>query len=136
MGSGYVLDFSHRTFGDFVMDSIRKDIFDAKYAIGSSSKANCLRGFWAAESNYVVGKLLSDLIAYVAERCVKPEHQQQFEICRRAAERLLASQPVPEIDAINPNTAERNFDSLAKAVREAIEKNQPETGLDRLYFFC
>ncbi len=135
MGSGYVLDFSNRTFDEFVLDSIRKSIFEEKYSVGSGSKANRLRGLWAAEPNYVVGKLLSDLIAYAAEPGIKPESQQLFESCRRASERLLQSQPVPELDAINPNTTERDFESLAKAVRETIEKNQPETGLDRLHTF-
>jgi hypothetical protein len=42
---------------------------------------------------------------------------------------------VPEIEAIVPNTTERDFAALAKSVREAIEKNEPETGLDRLHTF-
>jgi len=135
MGSGYVLNFSNRTFDEFVLDSVGKSIFDQKYSVGSGSKANRLRGFWTAEPNYVVGKLISELIAYAAEPGIKPENQQLFESCRRAAERLLQSQPVPELNAINPNTAERDFESLAKSVRESIERNQPETGLDRLHTF-
>jgi glutamyl/glutaminyl-tRNA synthetase len=43
--------------------------------------------------------------------------------------------PVPEIDAMTPNTAEKDFAVLAKSVREAIEKNEPEAGLDRLHTF-
>jgi hypothetical protein len=30
MASGYVLDFSDRTFGEFVSDSTGRDIFDSK----------------------------------------------------------------------------------------------------------
>lgn len=135
MGSGYVLDFSNRTFHEFVLDSVGKGIYDDRYVRGSGSKANCLRGFWAVESNYMVGRLLSDLIVYAADQGVKPEQQGLLDSCRRVAERLLQSQPVPEIDAISPNTGERDFESLAKSVREAIEKNQPETALDRLHTF-
>lgn len=58
MDSGYVLNFSNRTFADFVMDSTGKDINDAEYNYGSGSKANCLRGFWKEEPNFVVGKLM------------------------------------------------------------------------------
>jgi hypothetical protein len=112
-----------------------KASLDPKYALGSGSKANRLRGFWAAEPNYVVGKLLSDLIAYVAEPGIKPENQQVLDLCRRTAERLLQTQPVPEIEVINPNAVERDFTTLAKSVRESIEKNEPETGLDRLHTF-
>jgi hypothetical protein len=32
MGSGYVLDFSNRTFQEFVFDSVARDIEDPKYA--------------------------------------------------------------------------------------------------------
>lgn len=58
MGGGYVLDFSNRTFEEFVTDTIGRNIYDSRYNHGSGSKANRLRGFWQAEPNYVVGKLL------------------------------------------------------------------------------
>ena len=31
MGSGYVLDFSNRTFEEFVLDSTGREIYDEKY---------------------------------------------------------------------------------------------------------
>jgi hypothetical protein len=43
MGSGYVLDFSNRTFEEFVLDSIGKSIYAAEYETGGGSKANRLR---------------------------------------------------------------------------------------------
>ena len=42
---------------------------------------------------------------------------------------------MPEIAAIAPNAEVRGFAALAKSVREAIEKDEPETGLDRLHTF-
>src|SRR5690606_31473309 len=51
------------------------------------------------------------------------------------ANRLKSSTPVPDIGAIRPNAEEKGFEALAKAVRESIEKNEPETGLDRLHTF-
>ncbi len=42
---------------------------------------------------------------------------------------------MPEMEAITPNSAERDFAALAKSVRDAIEKNEPESGLDRLHTF-
>ena len=38
MGSGYVLDFSNRTFQEFVLDSVVCDIYDKKYNYGSGLK--------------------------------------------------------------------------------------------------
>jgi hypothetical protein len=43
MGSGYVLDFSNRTFEEFVLDSIGKSIYAGEYETGGGSKANRLR---------------------------------------------------------------------------------------------
>jgi len=45
MRSGYVLDFSNRTFTEFVLDSTGRDIFDSRYEYASASKANRLRAF-------------------------------------------------------------------------------------------
>src|SRR5262245_44199645 len=110
MGSGYALDFSNRTFDEFVLDSVGKSIFEEKYNVGSGSKANRLRGFWAAEPNYIVGKLLSDLLAYAPENGAASRQEQLAESCRRTTERLIQSTSVPELDAISPNSAERDFE--------------------------
>ncbi len=59
MSSGYVLDFSNRTFSEFVTDSTGREIYDSRYDSFGGSKANRLRGFWAAEGNHNVGKLLA-----------------------------------------------------------------------------
>jgi len=134
MESGYVLNFSNRTFDEFVMDSVGKSVYDAAYDYGSGLKANRLRGFWKVGPNHVVGKLLEDLVAYAAE-LYSPPDAALLEAGKRIAHRLLESAPVPEIAVIAPNTAARDFATLAKSVREAIEKNEPEAGLDRLHTF-
>ena len=45
MGGGYVLNFSNRTFEEFVTDATGRNIYDSRYEYGSGSKANRLRGF-------------------------------------------------------------------------------------------
>tara|TARA_Y100001933_G_scaffold251474_1_gene289216 strand:+ start:157 stop:987 length:831 start_codon:yes stop_codon:yes gene_type:complete len=133
MFSGYVLDFSNRTFEDFFFRSIQINIYDEKFNAYSGSKANRLRAFWKSESNYLVGKLLKDMVEYAA--AFDSVDQKLLDECRLAAERLLQCAPVPEIDAITPNAPGPTFEALAKSVREAIENNEPETGLDRLHTF-
>jgi hypothetical protein len=61
-GNGYVLDFSNRSFEEFVRDSMGREIFDHRYDYGSGSKANRLRAFWQKEDNAIVAKLLGDLL--------------------------------------------------------------------------
>ena len=133
MGSGYVLDFSNRTFQEFIADSTGRDIFDQKYEYASGSKANRLRAFWSKEPNHVVGKLLSDLLDYCKDGSAYPPNL--HEDCRRIVQRLLQDAPVQDVEAISAVSAERDFEVLAKSVRDAIEKNEPESGLDRLHTF-
>lgn len=132
MSSGYVLDFTDRTFREFVSDSTGRDIFDAKYDYASGSKANRTRAFWAKEADDVVGKLLSNLLEYCKD--LNPDAK-ALEDGRRIAERMLLSAPVNDIEAIAPNASGKDFETLAKSVRESIERNEPASGLDRLHTF-
>ncbi len=134
MGSGYVLNFSNRTFQEFVADSTGRNIFDQRYTIGSGSKANCLRGFWSKEPNHVVGKLLNDLLDSCKNEAIKNDSV-LYEDCRRIVQRLLQDAPVQDVEIISAVSAEKDFEALAKTVKEAIEKNEPEAGLDRLHTF-
>ena len=56
MSSGYVLDFSNRTFEDFFIETVNIEIYDQKYDYASGSKANRMRAFWDVEPNYIVAK--------------------------------------------------------------------------------
>ena len=135
MGGGYVLDFSNRTFAEFVAESTGRDIHDAKYEYASGSKANRLRAFWTQEPNHLVGKLIADLLEYSRPPAGDPDRDRLFEECKRIGARLLQSPPVDAIEAITPEGTERGFEVLARAVRDSIEKNEPEAGLDRLHTY-
>lgn len=63
-GRGYVLDFSNRTFKEFIIESVGIDIYDDKYVYLGDSKANRLRAFWDQEPDHIVGKLILDLLEY------------------------------------------------------------------------
>lgn len=143
MASGYVLDFSNRTFEEFILDSVRIEIYDEKYAYGSGSKANRMRALWDIEPNHVVGKVLEDIFDEWEEWNQKEynplsgvDEAPPFpDDCVKIVERLKAHSPVPEIEALKPNTNDRDFEALARSVKEYIKRNEPETGLDRLHTF-
>lgn len=135
MSSGYVLDFSNRTFDEFVIDSTGLSIMEEKYNQASGSKANRLRAFWSTESNHVVAKLLQDLLQCVPLDDATPEIKKTYEDCSRVVLRLLGGNVLLEIVELTPNNAEKEFAVLARAVRESIERNEPEAGLDRLHTF-
>lgn len=135
MGGGYVLDFSNWSFAEFVSDTTGKDIYDRKYDYGSGSKANRLRAFWKKEPNHIVGKLIEDLIGYCRTMSDDPGQVSLFEECERIAWRLKQNSAVEAIEAITAEGNQRDFEVLAKAVSDAIEKNEPEAGLDRLHTY-
>ncbi len=59
--SGYVLDFSNRTFEEFFQD-FNIPIYDNKYSINGDSKMKRLRAFWTLENDKLVGKVLESLL--------------------------------------------------------------------------
>lgn len=87
MKSGYVLDFSDRTFREFVLDVTGRDIFDEKYHYASGSKANRLRAFWQKEDNATVGKLVGELLTY------SEDAGPVAEVCRLIVARLKGGAP-------------------------------------------
>lgn len=138
MGGGYVLDFTDRTFSEFFEEHTRRDIDAATYRDRGTSKANRLRGFWATEGNHLVGKVIQALIQYgQAENCLadEPELANLIDDCWKISARMLNDTPVAELDSLTATADERDFETVAQHVREAIEKNQPEAALDRLHTF-
>ncbi|MBK6984770.1 MAG: abortive infection family protein [Bacteroidetes bacterium] len=140
MKSGYVMDFSDRTFNEFVGCATGLDIDTEKYYYGSNSKANRLRGFIKVESNYVFAKLLSAFCDYWLSKVHSKEidyrdDENAYKECLKIVERLNKEKIVENIEAIQPNSEDKDFALLAKSIKESIEKNEPEAALDRLHTF-
>lgn len=67
MQSGYVLDYSDATFGEFFRRH-KVDIHGQKYQTYGTSKAKKMRAFWEQEPDALVGKILEELLeAYEAD---------------------------------------------------------------------
>jgi hypothetical protein len=141
MSSGWVLDFSDRSFQEFVVGSVGLDILDSKYEYASNSKANRLRAFLRVEPNFTVGKLLCDLLEYwktkrqLVDESVSEKEQSLYEECRQISERLMKDNPVQQLDAIQPFPDDKNIALLAQAIRDLLEKDQPEAALDRMHTY-
>jgi hypothetical protein len=135
MPTGYVLGFSNRTFEEFFRELPGVEIYDSKYDYGSGSKANRMRAFWEIESNHLVARVLELLFDEWDEfRGFDSPDAPPYE-CRKIVERLKAARPVPDIDTISANVGDGSFDRLARSVRDCIDRNEPEAGLDRLHTF-
>ncbi|MEX2374486.1 MAG: toll/interleukin-1 receptor domain-containing protein [Dehalococcoidia bacterium] len=91
MSSGYVLDFSNRTFAEFFQDVAEVDIYAARYDSGSGSKANRLRAYWTQEPDAAVADVLAALIEIGAyENALDPK---QAEFAQQTVRRLRGSPP-------------------------------------------
>jgi hypothetical protein len=135
MGTGYVLGFSNSSFQGFVTDSTGKDVYGAIYDRGSGSKANRLRAFWSVEPNHVVAKLLGDLLEDMSAESRAATEPGLFSECERIIQRLRQGGAVAELASVAPIEVGREFEALVNSVHEAINRNEPETGLDRLHTY-
>ncbi len=87
MGSGYVLDFSNRTFQEFIYEVLNIDIY-VKYP--GLSKAKILRAIIADFDNISVGKLLLELMRYMQVKdLINDESRKTFKKCAEIGNRLI-----------------------------------------------
>ena len=87
MGSGYVLDFSNRTFQEFIYSVMQIDIY-AKYQ--NLSKAKILRSIIAEYDNVTVGKTLLELLRYMqANNMITDDNRETFKKCAEIGNRLI-----------------------------------------------
>ena len=56
--------------------------------------------------------------------------------CADIADRLLQSAPIQEAEVISVLAEREEFERLAKEVLDSIQRNDPESGLDRLHTFA
>jgi hypothetical protein len=140
MNEGYVLDFSNKTFNNFIFETINIELYSDKYADNGESKANRLRTIWQKENNYLVGKLTKEMLDYWKDtvmiyKQITEKQQIHFEECYKITNKLSENNIVEEIEVIRINQDDKNFSLLAKSIRESIEKNEPEVALDRLHTY-
>ena len=122
MKSGYVLDFSDRTFREFIRDSVNRDIDDPRYHYASNSKANRLRKFWDKESNELVAKLMSDILDYLGET------GPTVEMCRAIVARLLQGTAPSQQGVQLPSTATL-LELREEFCQLALESDRRKAGL-------
>ncbi|MDX2106791.1 MAG: abortive infection family protein [Candidatus Melainabacteria bacterium] len=133
MGSGYVLNFSDRTFDDFIGSVLNIEIHSDKYSARGSSKANKLRTLFELESPHAVATLLFAFMDYV-KNVMSVEDPDSDKIAKIAT-KLRDSAHSVNMDALVPNAPGWEFESLSQSVKEAISRGEPQAALDRLHTF-
>lgn len=120
MDSGFVLDFSNRTFKNFILENTKIDIDEDKY--GTGSKASRLRVFWDVESNYTVGKLISAFLdlrkAQKLINSLEPSLPEKslFDECFQISEKLIQDR-----DSIGEATIDVHFEQIQRSIIEQIK---------------
>jgi hypothetical protein len=141
MNGGYVMDFSNRTFSEFIFEETRIEIYDDKYCTYGDSKAKRLRAFWDLESNYRVGKVTKAMLdkwrdeKVIYGREISSQEQVLWDDCEKISRKLLEDSIIEEIDVIKEIDDDRDITMLSKSIKESISKNQPEEALDRLHTY-
>lgn len=117
MSSGYVLNFSDRTFGEFMAETANIDIHSDAYASGGTSKANKLRTYWKLETDYNVGKLILSLIEYSNAHSLNSAEDAPatIERCKHIAARLLAG--APTLESLKTHARKIDAGHLAAQIR-------------------
>jgi hypothetical protein len=124
MESGYVLDFSNRTFSEFFEDEFGMNIYEEKYQVRGGSKANLLRGFIDVEDDYLVGKALRKLYEYRTQSMVAADstrvlpatlEKQFFDLIGR----IEAGVSPPVLTSLSGAAQVLNFDTVTRDLDRA-----------------
>jgi hypothetical protein len=99
MASGYVLDFTDRTFAQFFRENGGINIYDDRYAYNGESKAKHLRAFWEINDDADVGRTLKALLElwrYQNESGKDGRADKTYSECLKTAARLMGKVIVAE----------------------------------------
>ncbi len=121
MSSGYVLDFSNRTFQEFVYEVMSIDIY-SKYP--GLSKARILREIIAEYDSAYAGKLLLELMRYMqAKGMIDDENRDTFKKCVDIGRRLIGKSSafkkveVTSTGILKPDTPIIDYDKYIKQLQ-------------------
>jgi hypothetical protein len=138
MGSGYVLNFSDRTFAEFFEDQGIK-IYQEKYGFNGTSKAKHMRAFIEVEDAFTVCRMMRELWEH---RASIPQYQKvdpgQLKVKFFALlDKLASGAEVPRTDAIDRFAHDnQTLDELVASIQRDISANRPAAALDRLHTYC
>jgi hypothetical protein len=124
MNTGYVMDFTNSTFGEFFSEH-GIDIHSEKYALHGDSKAKRLRAFWQMEPNELVVDVLLALIDYWRQITPTPDEKNLALVsqCETAVHRLRGGRSLhPSLDSMKDIAVVFNAEYLSNQIQR-MEKS-------------
>lgn len=137
MSSGYVLDFTNRTFSEFISMTLGIDIYDGTYGDNYLSKANLLRGFWTKADDTIVAKLNKELLSHWNSITLN-KTQQDITLCtdcQSICDIMQGKIDVINLEALAEVRDKETLDVIIKEIKRNVADNNPEMSLDRLHTF-
>lgn len=143
MQSGYLLDFSDRTFGEFFCIEIGIDP-DAPpgswlFSAYGSSKAKRLRSFIERAQPHLVARALRALWEYRENNILSnsgPREDRLREVYFKIVAKFEGEEHVIDSTGIDAFEENETLQELVAAIRRDLDAGRPNTGLDRLHTYC
>ena len=140
METGYVLDFSDRTFDSFIYEAVRIDPQDAAHLFSGrgTSKAKRLRAFIEKGQPTTVAKLLREMWDY-RESITTAPHREEDQIKDgyfAAIARLEGRSDTIDASAIETFEPGETLEELVASIRRDLDAKKPQAALDRLHTYC
>lgn len=143
MQSGYLLDFSDRTFGDFFCSEVGVDPDSSPgtwlFSAYGSSKAKRFRSFIARAQPHLVARALRALWEYRENNMLGgsgPREDRFKEVYFRVVAKFEGEEQVIDSTGIEAFEANETLQELVAAIRRDLDAGRPQAGLDRLHTYC
>lgn len=135
MASGYVLNFSDRTFAEFFEAEIGIEIDQDTYREFGTSKANRLRTFFKKSDDHLSAKTLRALWPYVEEtghEVTDSDRTKYFEVVAK----LEGAAVPPRTDGMDAFVRDETLEELIASIERDVQAGRPQASLDRLHTYC
>lgn len=140
MTQGYVLDFSDKTFNDFVCRKFGIDATAPTYTVDGVSKAKRLRALLRSLVPGAQAEVLRRFWAYrneIAEQCfvsdLEPKVEADF---LSMVARLEGSEQAIDMEVVEAFSADPTLAELIEAIHRDIQASKPNAALDRLHTYA
>lgn len=140
MTQGYVLDFSDKTFNDFVRRRFNIDATAAAYTAEGASKAKRLRALLRSLVSGAQAEVLRVFWDYrqkATNQCLPSslEPQVEADFLAMIAKLEGAYQPI-DLEILEKFSGDQTLGELIEAIQREITANKPHAALDRLHTYA
>lgn len=140
MESGYVLNFSDRTFSQFFAEELRVDIDNPRFAVNGGSKGKRLRTYLQIVEPHQAAAALRALWDYRCDMFLLASTPEPLPEAKAKLTEILvrldANGDQAKTDAIEAFASDETLNELIQAIERDVSADKPQVALDRLHTYC